>query len=1036
MKWTEFFIRQRHTVFALIIAIVLCGFFAKQNLEISLFPDTAPPQVNVVTPYPGAAAEDVSRDVAQPIEEEFATLEGVASVKSTAQSGLSIINVQFEYGTDLDIGAVEVQNAISRIARELPPELPDSRVLKFSTSDRPVITYGLSGDELGLSEVRSLAENELKTRLQLVEGVAAVDVFGGHQRQMNIYLDRERLEATAITPEQVVGAIKKQNLSGSAGSVEFAAKEHTIRIAEEYSQARSIENTILTAGKNEVIRVKDVARVQDGAQEPDSAYRVNGRDAIALYIIKKDGSNTVSVVDAVKSEVKEMKKTFPYLEFTVADDDSAFTRRVVSGMTASIGFALILTALIILFFIISVTRSLVVALSMPLTFLSTLGLMQFFGKELNLITMSALILSIGIVVDNSIVVVENISRHRDEHGKDYYRAAVDGTSEIMLPVLAGSLTTVVVLMPLLFVEGFVGLTFGPLSETLIMAITASLFVSLTVIPLFTVLLKGRTWRATERAVKLAAVPFNRIVDLLKNFYLRILETALKRRAITMGLTLIILFIGVRLLAALGMEVLPKMDAGTFFVSLQTPPGTSLQETAITAGKIESILNKEPHVVSYNTRLGYEMDSSYLGESGAMGTNQAFISATLTSRKERQESIWEIEERLRGQIARIPGVENFIVKETGSTAVSTTAAPIDIQITGGDPKILNHLADQVVANIGDVPGAVNLYKSWLLNSPEIKIDIDEERAMQLGLTPADIMQQVFTGMEGAAASELKNEDVNIKVRYREEHRQSLEDLRQLRLSSPLGVQVPLKQVAKLESSSGPDLVTREDMQRTIDVLGYTYSRPFSHVMDDITHNLNKLPLPEGYNLEIVGEQSDLKASQKDLFFSLMVAVIGVYLVLMLQFKSFLHPFTIMTSIPLVLAGVALALLFAGKSISMAVLLGLILLAGTVVNNSILLIDYIINGVKEGLSRKQAIVEAVSARYRPIMMTALSDVAGMLPLALELSLGSERFSPLATAVIGGILASTLLTMVAIPVVYTFFADLSGIIKRFVSRSGPTI
>ncbi len=1026
MRWPEFFIRQRYTVFALIIAIVFCGFFAKQNLEVSLFPDTAPPQVNVITPYPGTAAEDVSRDVAEPLEEEFATLEGVASVKSTAQNGLSIINVEFEYGTDVNIAAVEVQNAISRIGGKLPPGLPDSRVLKFSTSDRPVITYGLSSDRVNLSQVRSLAENELKARLQLVEGVAAVDVFGGYQRQVNVHLDRERLEATGVTPEQVTGALRQQNISDSGGSIGYAAREHIIRMSEGFSNTREVENTIVSAGKDGLIRVKDVADVKDGIQEPDSAYRVNGQDAIALYIIKKDGANTVGVVDAVKDEIQEIQKAFPYLEFTVADDDSAFTRQVVSGMTASIGYALILTVLIILFFIISLSESLVVALSMPLTFLSTLGLMLFFDKELNLITMSALILSIGIVVDNSIVVVENISRHRGEHGKDYYRSAVDGTAEVMLPVLAGSVTTVVVLLPLLFLEGFVGLTFGPLSETLIIAISASLFVSLTVIPLFTVLFKGRTWPAAEKMVGIVAAPFNGMVNGLKNFYLRILETALKRRALTLVLTLVILLAGVRLLAALGMEVLPKMDAGTFFISMQAPPGTSLQETAYTTAKIEQMLQQEPQVISYNTRLGYETGSSYLGESGAMGTNQAFITASLTSRKERKESIWEIEERLRRQISRLPGIESFVVKETGSTAVSTTAAPIDIRISGNDPEILSHLADKVTAAVEGVPGAVNLYKSWSLNSPEITIEVDEERALQLGLNPADIRQQVFMGMEGAPASELKRDDIDIKVRYGEDYRQSLEDLKQLRLSSPLGIQVPLKQVAELKMVTGPNLVTRQDMQQTIDVLGYTYMRPFSHVMSDIEGNLQDVPLPDGYNIKIAGEQSDLKASKQDLLLSLAMAVIGVYLVLLIQFKSFIQPLTIMTAIPLVLIGVSMALLLSGKSISMPVMLGLILLAGTVVNNSILLIDYILTERQRGLDRKQAVLEAVSARYRPIMMTALSDVAGMLPLALELSLGSERFSPLATAVVGGIIASTLLTLVVIPVVYTVFDDAKVVVK----------
>ncbi|MCF8011330.1 MAG: efflux RND transporter permease subunit [Clostridiales bacterium] len=1026
MKRPDLFLRHRYTVFALVLVIITGGIYAQQNLEVSLFPNTSPPTVNVLTSYPGAAAEDVARDVAEPMEEEFATLEDVSSVKSTVQNGLSVIGVEFEYGTDLDIAAVNVQNAISMEGRELPPGLPDSRVLKFSTSDRPVITYGLTGNKVDLTGVRSLAEDEIKDRLQLVEGVAVVDVFGGHQRQVNVQLDRERLKAMHIAPAQVAKSLKQKNSSGSAGSIDYGDKKYTIRFTGEYASVEEIQKTVIAARKGSIVRVDDVAKVVDAVKDTNSAYRLNGKKAIALYVLKKDDANTVKVVNAVQEEVDALEKDYPYLGFNAADNESTFTRQVVSGMTGSIGYALVLTVLVILLFIVSLNESLVVALSMPLTFLSTLGLMNVFGKELNMITMSALILSVGIVVDNSIVVVENISRHRSELGKDFYRSAVDGTAEIMLPLFAGAITTVVVLVPMLFQKGFVGKTFGPLSSTLIMAILSSLLISVVIIPLLVVLLHGRTWVAGEKMAGFIAIPFFRGINLFKSFYLAILNKAIKRRTVTIILAVLILFAGARLIAGLGMEVLPSMDAGTSFISFQTRPGTNLQETTAVAGRIESILDKEKEVINYNTRLGYEKGSSYLGESGVMDTNQGYITVNFTSRKEREKSIWDIQEQLRGEIAKIPGIDTFVVKEQGNTAVATTAAPVDIRISGKDPKVLNHLAGQVMKKLEKVPGGVNLRKSWSLQNPEIQVDVDEERAAQLGLSPEDVKQQVFSVIEGSPASELVGEEVDINVRYREKQRKNLEDLKQLRLSSPLGIQFPLKQVAIMKIAPGPDLVTRENMQRTIDVLGDTYSRPFSHIMGDIEKKVQKVQLPEGYSIEIAGEQADLASARSDLLSALGAAVILVYLVLMLQFKSFVHPVTIMLAIPLVLAGVALALLAAGKSVSMPVLLGLILLAGTVVNNSILLIDYIIKERNAGCRRKDAVFNAVSVRYRPIMMTALSDVAGMLPLALELALGSERFSPLATAIIGGILASTLLTMVVVPVVYTVFDDLKKIIR----------
>ncbi|AGL00611.1 efflux RND transporter permease subunit [Desulfoscipio gibsoniae] len=1025
MRLSEFSLRHRYTVFALILAIIFFGVNAKGSMNVELFPDTAPPLVNVVTSYPGVGAEDVASEVSETLEDEFATLDGVRAVKSTSQDALSLVKVEFNYGVDVNLAAVDVQNAVSRVGRDLPVGALEPRVLKFSTSDRPVITYAISGRGLDLTAVRDLVENEIKDKLQLVEGVAAVDIFGGYENQVNVLLDRHRMDALGLSPAQVAEALRKQNITGPGGSIVQEDKEIIIRVVESYSHPRQVEQTIVADRNGGVVRIKDVARVESATSRPTAAYSKDSTDAIALFILKKSGTNTVEVVDNVTKAVAGLRNAYPMLEFTVADDDSDFTRQVVSGMTGSIMYALVFTALIILLFIASIRESLVVNISMPMTFLCTLALMRAFDLELNMVTLSALILSVGVVVDNSIVVVENISRHREEFGKDYMQAALDGAGEITLPVLAGSATTVVVLLPLLFIEGFVGRVFAPLASTLILAILASLFISLAIIPLFTVLLPAKLLHRGDRAVAAAAGPFNRMMELLKGIYLRLLDTALSQRAATLLLALFLLVMGARLMAGLGMEVLPRMDAGTFFIDLRTPPGYSLAQTRQVVERVEKILDGQTEVVSYSTKIGYEGGARYLGESGAMSVNSAYITAQLTSRKARQQTIIDILEEIRQQIRQVPGIETFVVKESGSTAVATTSAPIDVRISGRDPAVLERLAGEVAGKIANVQGVVNIYNSWSMNSPELHVEVDEERAGALGLDAEAVTRQLFGSLEGINATELEvpqRDNVKIQVRYDDKYAGTEGDLEDVLLNGGPGISVPLRQVARVESLLGPDLVTRENGERTIDVLGYVMTRPLSQVTADIQKELKTINLPDGYQIALVGERSDLLDSKSDLQRALLVAVLGVYLVLVMQFRSFLHPLTIMSAIPLVLTGVALALILAGKPVSMPVLLGLILLAGTVVNNSILLVDHINAARLRGADRRAALLEAVATRYRPIMMTALSDVAGMLPLALELSVGSERFSPLATAVVGGILSATLLTMVVIPVIYSVLDDLA--------------
>lgn len=1030
MNWPDFSIKHKYTIFALILAVIIFGLYAKGNMKEELFPETAPPLVNVITAFPGASPADVSKNLSKTLAEEFTTIDGAKTIKSSSQNGLSIVKVEFQYGKNVDEAAVDVQNAIARIRKNLPAGIVEPQVMKFSSSNRPVLTLGISGTEKDLTEIRRLADNEIKARLQLTPGVAAVDVIGGYKRQINVLLDRTKLASLNISLEKVAGAIKNTNMTNPGGNLIQNEKEYTIRFTQETLDPMTLGDIIIDNRGGKQIYLRDVATIQDGTVENRSAYRLAGEQSIAIQVLKKDDTNTVEVVNRIKDKLAEMQKEYPQVTFVVAEDDSIFTKQVVDNMSETTRDALILTSVIVLLFLVTLNESIIVALSMPLSLLSTLAMMFMAGMSFNLITLSALILSVGIVVDDAIVVVENITRHHHDLGKDIKSAAIDGTNEIMLANVAGTSTIIIVLVPLLFITGFVGRVFTPMAMTLVFAMISSLLVSLTIIPLLTYLFSGKRWERGEKVITRLISPFTRALDRVRDFYVKLSSIALKTRFITIVVAVGIFVLSIRLLGIVGMEVLPKIDAGTFFVSIQTFPGTSLEKTSEVVGYVEELLEEEKNVISYSTQIGYEPGGHFLGDSGAMGVSQGFISVTLNNRKERKETIWQIEDRLRSKMERIPNIETFVIKESGGTAKSTTVAPIDIKISGENSEVLNHLAEQTMERVKKVPGTANIYKSWSPNTPEINVVVNEEKATRLGLYPANVAKEVFMGMEGMKASELqvlneKNSDITL--RYQSKDRQSVKDLLSVNITSPQGVSIPLRAIATVESSKGPNVVTAENLQQTINIYGYITERPFSHVVKDIQKDLDALEVPEGYHVQIVGENTDLKESAGDLGKALIMAVIGVYLLLVAQFRSFLHPVTIMLTIPMVFIGVALALMLTGKTLSMSAFLGVILLVGTVVRNGIVLIDYIIRARATGMARNIAITESVKIRFRPIMMTAFSNMAGMLPLASEWALGSERFSPLATTVIGGILTGTLLTLVLIPVIYSLFDDVyQGFVK----------
>lgn len=1020
MSFTQSTLNNRYAVWALVIAAAVFGTIAYVSIPMQLFPDTAPPLVNVVTAYPGASAEDVNETLSRELEEEFAALEGVFKIRVTSQDNLSLLSVEFHYDRDADLAAVDVQNAIARIRGELPKGIGEPQVLKFSTADRPIISIGVVADDP--TRARKMAEDRFAPELQRVAGVAAVDVFGGSKPAVLVEVNHRDAQAYGLPLGRIVESVRKHNSALPAGEIRTETGQMMFRLENRSQSIEELSRIPIVLPDGSRILLGDLANVRSGSLDNDARFAVDGQAAIALQVFKTEDANTVDVVHSVRQTIEQLGERYPGYQFIVGEESATFTEISVNNLLSNVWQALLFASIIIFFFLGRLKASAVTIISMPLSYGLTFALMHAFGVEFNMVTLSAVILAVGMVVDGAVVILENITRKRDLEGLSPERAAVEGTDEVRLAVLAGVATTLVVLFPLLFLAGFIGKTFGPLALTLIFAFASSVLVALVLVPVLTLYTSGKS-RLDDLSATVTR-PFGWLMDHLRDGYVHTLGLALRHRLLTV-LILVLLFAGSIVgLRGQGMEVLPKMDGGSFFITLETPSGSSLEETGQVLREVEALLKQEPEIIKIQSQAGFEQGMRSFASFGAQGPTQGSITVTLTDRTERDETIWDIEARVREKLARIPNIRVSTVRELGNTAKSTTSAPIIVRLSGEDPLVLDQLGEVVAQRLIGVPNIVEPTRNWRLDQKRMRVTVDALRAGELGVSPEDVAATMAAGSFGVFAGDFYGVEGSpdpIRVRYQRPSAADADSLLDYPLFAPGSPQpIPLRAVTHVEERRGQGVVTREDLKPTLEVSAFTEGRALNFIIADVERALADITIPRGYELELTGEKSDLAEAKTELFGAFGIALVAVYLLLVAQLRSFLHPLTIMTSIPLSLIGVFAALWLAGKPVSMPVMIGMILLVGTVVNNAIILIEFIRQKRLQGLPIREALTASVETRFRPIMMTSLSTIVGMIPLAAEWALGAERFSPLATAVIGGMTAATFLTMVFIPVLYDLFDD----------------
>jgi len=989
--------------------VILLGITSLLGLPLDLLPELQFPRLTIVTGYPGAGPEEVENLVTRVLEETVGTAVGAKDLISTSSEGTSRVTVTFPFGTNLDLAAADVRVAIERARRRLPQSASNPIVFKFDPAQSPIVWLGLVSrlPEIGPLQLRQIAEDQLQFRLERVPGVAAVTISGGSRRQVLVEMDPVRAQALAVSERDLRAALAGANLVEPGGQVIEGTRRLGLRVLSQYQTLAQIARTVVTVRDGVPVYVADVARVSEGEEERTSVVRINGQPGVLVQVQRQSGANTVAVSNGILREVREARPSLRGVDLVVLNDTARFIRRALASVRQAILIGGGLAVGVLLFFLRDVRSVLIIGTALPTSVIATFVLMLFSGYSLNLMTLGALAMGIGMLVDASIVVLENIFRHR-EMGKSGPEAATAGGQEVASPILASTLTTVVVFLPVIFLRGSVITTqlFFQFSVVVVFALLCSLVVALTLIPSLGAHLPGLSSRAQR------TVGAGRHGAMLAT-YRQTLTWALRHRRAVYAASAVVFLLGMASVYLIGRETLPQADEGELFVSLVMPIGTRLEVTEqVLAGFEEVVRETVPEAAYVSVTAG---TTAFGG-----GSHGGFVRVMLADRASRSRSTEAIVADLRPRL-RVPGGRVFVRASAGALGIlrfGGGADPIEVEIRGFDLRRGMGLAQQVRDLLESIPGVIDATVAREEALPEVVVRIDAERAAAFGVSPAQVASALRTAVEGDVATTLRSAGRETDIVVSQESGQTLTPTQVLSIPiiTPSGRRVLLGQVAELARGESPTQIVRRSRQRIITVTAGISGRDFGSVMADVRARLARLPLPEGFSIALGQEYEEQQRAYRQLSLGFLVAVLLVFAVMAVQFEALLAPLLIMGSVPFALSGGLLTLFLTGTTLNIQSLIGLIVLAGVIVNNAILLIDFIITRQRrDGLPLEAAAVDGAAARLRPVLMTTVTTVMGLMPTAIGIGEGAELQVPLARAVIGGLLIGTMVTLVFIPTLY---------------------
>ncbi|KPA16946.1 multidrug transporter AcrB [Candidatus Magnetomorum sp. HK-1] len=998
--------------------IIILGTVSLSRIRIDLLPDIELPTVSIRTNYEGASPVVMERLITQILEEIVATVPGVVDINSESTEGRSNIRVSFSWGTDIDTAALDLQSRIEDEINELPDDIVRPRIRKFDVNSFPVVLLGISSN-LDPVELNMIIENQIRYRFARLDGVAQVDLWGGFNREIRVELDYERLTALKIPISQIINAIKNANIDLPVGNIERGIHQVILRAPSEFTNLDQLRDTVISTVDGAAVTLDQIAEINDTYEKLSRMIRVNGERGIRVAIRKQADANTVEVSKNILAEIKKANIAFPQLHIVPVINQGSFIERSITNVANSVLYGGAFAIIVLLFFLRNIRSTIVISLSIPISIIATFTLIYFGDFTLNLMTLGGLALGVGMMVDSSIVVLENIYRHQLENGETPEIASIKGTQEVSSAIIASTITTLVIFLPLIFLKDISGLLFKELAYVIIFSLICSLLVSLSLVPVLASKLINTNNELQNNLPIWIQKLFNKTEAFFINLdlkYKNLIELVLNNRVKTISLAAFLFISSLCLLPLIGSEFLPPSDEGEVRVTGEMDIGTRLDIVNEQTLLIEDVVYKNvPEMIS-------AVASARGGDNPKGDIRLSLIPST-----QRKRSNIEIANDLRTKLSnKIPGMKirtrapqgQFILERILGGSESIT-----IDIRGFDFQTLEALAGLVKESIKDIPNITDIDSNKIEGMPQEEIYIDRHKLADLGLSSLDVAEVLKTAVAGSKAGEYKTQGNShrIFVQLKNAEQLSIDDILDLNIIPPSGEQITLRNVVTTKKGEGPASINRKDQQRTLTVDANVSGRDLGSVANDIQKVLLKIPRPVGYDLTLAGNYEEQQKASRELIISLFLAMILVYMVLACQYESFKNPLVVMFSVPVAAVGVLITLFLTKTTLNVQSYIGCIMLGGIVVNNAILLVDQASQLTKQNLTVNDALAEAGRRRLRPILMTSLTTIFGLLPLALGIGEGADAQAPLARAVVGGLSGSTLITLVLIPAVYSLFNTL---------------
>ncbi|MFO7660718.1 MAG: efflux RND transporter permease subunit [Candidatus Cloacimonadaceae bacterium] len=1004
-----------------VLIILILGGIAFFRLPIDLMPDITFPTLSVSTSYGNASPEEMEELVTRPVEQAMAAVPGVQSIESESSEGNSYVRLSFVWGTDLEEASNDIRDRLDRVISALPDDASRPTLRKFDISATPILMLGITSDLPSL-QLRQLIDNQIQYRLERVPGVAAIYVRGGLEREIHVNLDPDKIKALRIPLDQIIAAVRASNINLPAGSVISGNKEVVIRTPGEFTNLNELKNTVVLERAGTKITLAQLANVEDSWTRITRHTRINGQPGIQISINKQSGTNTVAVAKAALKEIAQINADMPQIELIPVMDSSVYIRRSINNVGMAAFFGGILAIFVLMIFLRNIKSTAIISTAIPISIIATFGLLYFSGFTLNIMTLGGLALGVGMLLDNSIVVLENIYRLR-EKGMSQREAAINGSQEVAAPIIAATITTLVVFLPLIFMRGMSGVMFKQLSYVIAFSILCSLATALTIVPMLSsrLLTVNNSNTSSDRGLSDRLFhSVGRFLTNLENRYKKLLHLALNHRIITAVSAVSLLGLSLLLIPLVGTELMPETDEGEIRINVEMETATKLEITDAKMKEIEAIINKAvPEIKNMITFTGGTGWSSATSNTG-------FIRISLIQISQRTRSSEEITQKLRKLLGSIPGTKARVTSSSTmmlSRIMQSGGGRLEIIVRGHDLERAYQLAEQIQEIVDSVEGTTDSNISRTAGTPEELVLVDRQKASELGLTVQQIARTLQIVLSGSSAGVYREDgkEFTILMQVEDEDKESLEDVLNLTVTNSAGLPVVLRNVVTVKSGLGPVEIDRQNQERVTSIYANISGRDMGSIISDIRLKLRGLAIPEDFAVVFGGDYEEQKDSFRELMMSFILALILVYMVMASQYESLRDPFVVMFSVPFAIIGVVLILFLTKTTFNIQSYIGMIMLGGIVVNNAILLVDTT-NQLrrKEGLTVRDAIEEAGRRRLRPILMTASTTILGLMPMAIGLGEGGEAQAPLARAVVGGMLSSALITLVFVPVVYSFFEE----------------